>query len=106
MRCGRNLERTGLGEAKAVQIASLENKEGEADSLLEQIVNSSGAIPSVITFFSFFKLHPHMIYCLIDSENTTLPAQLPISFFWGFDSFSLRLQQVSQSQINNNTVYS
>ncbi|KAJ6960878.1 hypothetical protein NC653_038782 [Populus alba x Populus x berolinensis] len=46
MRCGRNLERTGLGEAKAVQIASLENKEGEADSLLEQIVNSSGAIPS------------------------------------------------------------
>ncbi|KAG6742292.1 hypothetical protein POTOM_055582 [Populus tomentosa] len=46
MRCGRNLERTGLGEAKAAQIASLENKEGEADSLLEQIVNSSGAIPS------------------------------------------------------------
>lgn len=46
MRCGRNLERTGLGEAKAVQIASLENKEGEADSLLEQIVNSRGAIPS------------------------------------------------------------
>ncbi|KAJ6867755.1 hypothetical protein NC652_038832 [Populus alba x Populus x berolinensis] len=43
---GKNLERTGLGEAKAVQIASLENKEGEADSLLEQIVNSSGAIPS------------------------------------------------------------
>jgi hypothetical protein len=82
MRCGRNLERTGLGEAKAVQIASLENKEGEADSLLEQIVNSSGASPSVITFFSFFKLHPHMIYCLIDSENTTLPAHTVAHFFF------------------------
>lgn len=45
---------TGLGKAKAEQISSPENKEGEADSLPEQIVNSSGAIPSLITFLSFF----------------------------------------------------
>lgn len=45
---------TGLGKAKAEQISSPENKEGEADSLPEQIVKSSGAIPSVITFLSFF----------------------------------------------------
>lgn len=54
LRFGRNLEVTGLGKAKAEQISSPENKEGEADSLPEQIVKSSGAIPSVITFLSFF----------------------------------------------------